>query len=115
MIAMPTSPWILLAIAIVTEVIATSSLKVSNGFTRLWPSVVVVIGYGISFYALALTMRSLPVGVIYAIWSGLGITLVTLVGWFVFKQHLSTHALIGIGLIIAGVIVMNLSPSAASH
>ncbi|MCD8505041.1 MAG: multidrug efflux SMR transporter [Burkholderiaceae bacterium] len=112
---MPTSPWILLAIAIVTEVIATSSLKVSDGFTRLWPSVVVVIGYGISFYALALTMRSLPVGVIYAIWSGLGITLVTLVGWFVFKQHLSTNALIGIGLIIVGVIVMNLSPSAATH
>ena len=112
---MPTSPWILLGIAIVTEVIATSSLKVSDGFTRLWPSVVVVIGYGISFYALALTMRSLPVGVIYAIWSGLGITLVTLVGWFVFKQHLSTHALIGIGLIIAGVIVMNLSPSGTTH
>ncbi len=112
---MPTNPWILLAIAIVTEVIATSSLKVSDGFTRLWPSVVVVIGYGISFYALALTMRTLPVGIIYAIWSGLGITLVTLVGWFLFKQQLSTHALIGIGLIIAGVIVMNLSPSAASH
>ena len=112
---MPTSPWILLAIAIVSEVIATSSLKVSDGFTRLWPSMVVVVGYGISFYALALTMRTLPVGVIYAIWSGLGITLVTLVGWFVFKQHLSTNVLIGIGLIIAGVIVMNLSPSAASH
>ena len=112
---MLTNPWVLLTIAIVTEVIATSSLKVSDGFTRLWPSVVVVIGYGISFYALALTMRNLPVGVIYAIWSGLGITLVTLVGWFVFKQHLSTNALIGIGLIIAGVIVMNLSPSAATH
>jgi small multidrug resistance pump len=112
---MPTNPWVLLAIAIVTEVIATSSLKLSDGFTRLWPSVVVVIGYGISFYALALTMRTLPVGIIYAIWSGLGITLVTLVGWFLFKQQLSIHALIGIGLIIAGVIVMNLSPSAASH
>lgn len=112
---MPNNPWVLLAIAIITEVIATSSLKVSDGFTRLWPSVVVVVGYGISFYALALTMRSLPVGVIYAIWSGLGITLVTLVGWFVFKQQLSTNALIGIGLIIAGVIVMNLSPSGAAH
>ena len=112
---MPTNPWVLLAIAIVTEVIATSSLKLSDGFTRLWPSVVVVIGYGISFYALALTMRTLPVGIIYAIWSGLGITLVTLVGWFLFKQQLSIHALIGIGLIISGVIVMNLSPSAASH
>jgi small multidrug resistance pump len=112
---MLTNPWVLLTIAIVTEVIATSSLKASDGFTRLWPSVVVVIGYGISFYALALTMRTLPVGVIYAIWSGLGITLVTLVGWFVFKQHLSTNVLVGIGLIIAGVVVMNLSPGAPSH
>lgn len=112
---MLTNPWILLAIAILTEVIATSCLKISDGFSRFWPSLVVVVGYGISFYALALTMRSLPVGVIYAIWSGLGITLVTLVGWFVFKQHLSTNVLIGIGLIIAGVIVMNLSPAAAAH
>jgi len=112
---MLTNPWILLTIAIVTEVIATSSLKASDGFTRLWPSVVVVIGYGISFYALALTMRTLPVGVIYAIWSGLGITLVTLVGWIVFKQHLSAQVLIGMGLIIAGVVVMNLSPGSPSH
>ena len=110
-----TNPWVLLTIAIVTEVIATSSLKVSDGFTRLWPSVVVVIGYGISFYALALTMRTLPVGIIYAIWSGLGITLVTLVGWFVFKQQLSLQVLIGMGLIIAGVVVMNLSPGSRSH
>lgn len=112
---MSTSPWILLTIAIVTEVIATSALKASNGFTRFWPSVVVVIGYGISFYALALTMRTLPVGVIYAIWSGLGITLVTLVGWFVFKQQLSAQVLIGMGLIIAGVVVMNLSPGSPNH
>ncbi len=110
-----TNPWVLLTIAIVTEVIATSSLKVSDGFTRLWPSVVVVIGYGISFYALALTMRTLPVGIIYAIWSGLGITLVTLVGWFVFKQQLSLQVLIGMGLIVAGVVVMNLSPGSPSH
>lgn len=112
---MLSNPWVLLTIAIVTEVIATSSLKVSDGFTKLWPSIVVVVGYGISFYALALTMRSLPIGVIYAIWSGLGITLVALVGWLVFKQTLSTHVLIGMGLIIAGVIVMNLSPSPPSH
>lgn len=112
---MLTNPWVLLTIAIVTEVIATSSLKVSDGFTKLWPSVVVVIGYGISFYALALTMRTLPVGVIYAIWSGLGITLVALVGWLVFKQTLSTNVLIGMGLIIAGVVVMNLSPGSPSH
>lgn len=104
------NPWVLLAIAILTEVIATASLKASDGFTRLIPSVVVVIGYGVSFYALALTMRSLPVGVIYAIWSGLGIVLVTLIGWFVFKQQLSMPTLLGIGLIIMGVVIMNLSP-----
>ena len=104
---MPTTPWVLLTIAIVAEVIATSSLKLSDGFTRLWPSVVVVLGYGISFYFLSVTMRSMPIGVIYAIWSGLGVVLVTLVGCLVFKQHLDLPALIGISLIIAGVVIMN--------
>jgi small multidrug resistance pump len=104
---MPNTPWVLLTVAIVAEVIATSSLKLSDGFTRLWPSVVVVLGYGISFYFLSVTMRSMPIGVIYAIWSGLGVVLVTLVGWLVFKQHLDLPALLGIGLIIAGVIIMN--------
>jgi small multidrug resistance pump len=93
------------------EVVATSSLKLSDGFTRLWPSSVVVIGYGISVYALSLTMRELPVGVIYAIWSGVGLSLVTLIGWFVFKQHLSVGGLIGIALIVAGVVVLSLSTS----
>lgn len=104
---MPNTPWVLLTIAIVAEVIATSSLKLSDGFTRLWPSVVVVAGYGVSFYFLSVTMRSIPIGVIYAIWSGLGVVLVTLVGWLVFKQHLDLPALVGISLIIAGVVIMN--------
>jgi small multidrug resistance pump len=104
---MPNTPWVLLTVAIVAEVIATSSLKLSDGFTRLWPSVVVVLGYGISFYFLSVTMRSMPIGVIYAIWSGLGVVLVTLVGWLVFKQHLDLPALVGISLIIAGVVIMN--------
>jgi small multidrug resistance pump len=104
---MPNTPWVLLTVAIVAEVIATSSLKLSDGFTRLWPSVVVVLGYRISFYFLSVTMRSMPIGVIYAIWSGLGVVLVTLVGWLVFKQHLDLPALIGISLIIAGVVIMN--------
>ena len=104
---MPTTPWVLLTIAIVAEVIATSSLKLSDGFTRLWPSVVVVAGYGVSFYFLSVTMRSMPIGVIYTILSGLGVVLVTLVGWLVFKQHLDLPALIGISLIIAGVVIMN--------
>jgi small multidrug resistance pump len=109
------NPWLLLTIAIVTEVIATASLKASDGFTRLVPSMLVVLGYGVSFYALALTMRSLPVGVIYAIWSGLGIVLVTLIGWLVFKQTLSLSTLAGMALIIAGVVVMNLASSSPSH
>lgn len=104
---MPSYTWFILGLAIVTEVIATSSLKLSDGFTRLWPSVVVVVGYGISFYCLALTMKTLPIGIIYAAWSGLGIVLVTLVGWFFFKQHLDIPALIGMALIIAGVVIMN--------
>jgi len=104
---MPNTPWVLLTVAIVAEVIATSSLKLSDGFTRLWPSMVVVLGYGISFYFLSVTMRSMPIGVIYAIWSGLGVVLVTLVGWLIFKQHLDLPALVGISLIIAGVVIMN--------
>ena len=104
---MPSYTWFILGLAIVTEVIATSSLKLSDGFTRLWPSAVVVVGYGISFYCLALTMKTLPIGIIYAAWSGLGIVLVTLVGWFFFKQHLDIPALIGMALIIAGVVIMN--------
>lgn len=109
------SPWLLLTIAIISEVIATAALKASDGFTRWVPGTLVVVGYGISFYALALTMRTLPVGVIYAIWSGLGIVLVTLIGWFVFKQQLSMTTLLGIGLIIMGVVVMNLSSNPISH
>lgn len=109
------NPWMLLSIAIVMEVIATSSLKLSDGFSRLWPSFVVVIGYSVSFYLLALTMRSLPMGVIYAIWSGVGLSLVTLVGWILFKQHLSAGALFGIALIIAGVVMLSLSTSPTSN
>lgn len=112
---MPTNPWLLLAIAIITEVIATASLKLSDGFTRWLPSILVVLGYGISFYALSLTMRTLPVGVIYAVWSGLGIVLVTLIGWIVFKQQLSWTTLSGIGLIMMGVVVMNLSKNPIGH
>lgn len=99
--------WVLLAFAIVAEVIATSALKMSDGFTRLGPSSVVVIGYGIAFVLLAFTLRTLPVGVAYAVWSGIGIALIALVGVFLFDQKLDTPALIGMGLIIAGVIVLN--------
>ena len=100
--------WILLGIAIVTEVIGTSALKSAEGFTRLLPSLMVVISYSISFYLLSLCLRSIPVGVVYAVWSGIGIVLLALIGAFFFKQTLDTPAIIGISLILAGVVVINL-------
>lgn len=106
--------WLVLGIAIVAETIATSALKSSDGFNKLVPSVIVVAGYGIAFYCLSITLRTIPVGIAYAIWSGVGIVLITLVGWTVFGQKLDAPALIGMGLIIAGVVVMNVF-STAGH
>ena len=103
--------WWFLGVAIVAEVAATSALKASEGFTRLWPSVVVLLGYGTAFYCLSLTLRSIPVGVAYAIWSGLGVVLVALLSWWLFGQKLDLAALLGMGLIVAGVLVMNLFSS----
>lgn len=99
--------WLCLGIAIVAETIATSAMKASEGFTRLAPSAVVVVGYLIAFYFLSLTLRTVPVGVAYAIWSGVGIVLITAVGWLLYGQKLDLPALLGMGLIIAGVVVMN--------
>ena len=107
--------WLYLAIAIVAEVIATSALKASEGFTRPIPAALVVVGYGIAFYMLSLTLRTIPMGVVYAIWSGAGIVLITLVGYFMFRQRLDLPALIGIGLIVAGVLVMQLFSKATAH
>jgi len=100
--------WLFLFIAIVAEVIGTSALKYSYGFTKILPSAIVIIGYGIAFYFLSLTLKSIPIGISYAIWSGLGIVLISVIGYFVFKQTLDIPAIIGIGLIILGVIVINL-------
>lgn len=101
--------------AIVCEVVATSALKASEGFTRLWPSVIVVVGYGLAFYFLSLTLRTMPVGIAYAIWSGLGIVLISAVGWLLFRQALDLPALLGIGLILTGVLVINLFSRTAGH
>ena len=101
--------WMYLAIAIVCEVIATSALKASEGFTRLVPSVVVVLGYVVAFYCLSLTLRSIAVGIVYAIWSGVGIVLISLVGWLLFGQTLSWLALLGMGLITVGVSIVNMA------
>lgn len=104
-----------LALAIVAEVIATSALKASDGFTRLGPTVVVVVGYGVAFWCLSLVLRTIPVGVAYAIWSGAGIALITLIGWVVFRQSLDAAAVLGIGLIVAGVLVLQLFSKTAVH
>ena len=107
--------WLFLLVAIVSEVIATSALKSSEGFSRFWASVIVVVGYGIAFYCLALTLRVIPMGVVYAIWSGIGIVLITLVGWFLLDQKLDLPAMLGIGLIAAGVVVMNVFSKSMGH
>lgn len=98
--------WIFLFVAILSETIATSALKMSEGFTVFLPSVLVVLGYSLSFYFLSLTLRSVPIGVAYAIWSGVGLVLVTLIGWLAFNQKLDAAAIIGISLIMLGVVVM---------
>lgn len=100
--------WLFLAIAIFCEVIATSSLKASDGFKRFWPSLLVIVSYVLSLFFMSLTLREIPVGIVYAIWSGVGIVLITLIAWIVYHQHLDLPAIIGMALIVAGVLVMNL-------
>ncbi|KAB8305198.1 MULTISPECIES: SMR family transporter [Rahnella] len=107
--------YLLLGLAIIAEVIATSSLKSSEGFTRLWPSVVTLLGYTIAIFLLSLTLKTLPTGIAYAIWSGVGIVLVSAIGWFGYGQKLDTPAMIGLGLIIAGVIVVNVFSKSVAH
>lgn len=106
--------WLLLLAAIVAEVIATSALKASQGFTRPGPTALVVAGYGLAFWLLSLTLRQIPVGIAYAAWSGLGMVLIALAGWWLYGQRLDGWALLGMALVVAGVLVMNLlSPSSA--
>ncbi|TDQ38819.1 SMR family transporter [Tepidicella xavieri] len=107
--------YLALGLAIVAEVIGTSALKASEGFTRLWPSVIVALGYATAFYFLSLVLRTIPVGIAYAIWSGLGIVLITLVAFVVYRQTIDLPGLIGMGLIVAGVVVINLFSKSAGH
>ena len=109
------SAWLYLLVAIVAEVIATSALTASQGFSRLLPSVIVVTGYAIAFYFLSLTLRSIPVGIAYAVWSGVGVVLISLAGLVLFGQRLDLPALLGIGLIVAGVLVINLFSDVSAH
>jgi len=99
--------YLFLAIAIVSEVVGTAALKASEEFTRLIPSLIVLVGYASAFYFLTLTLRTIPVGIAYAIWAGVGIVLICAVSWVLYKQTLDAPAIIGVGLIAAGVVLIN--------
>lgn len=107
--------YIYLAVAIVAEVIATSFLKQSDGFSKPLPTLIMAIGYLVAFYFLSLTLRQVPTGIAYAIWSGVGIVLIAGIAWIVQGQKLDAAAMVGMGLIIAGVIVMNVWSKTAGH
>lgn len=107
------SNWIYLILAIISEVIATSSLKSTEGFTKLWPSIIVLLGYSAAFYFLSLTLDTIPIGIVYAIWSGVGIAAIAVVSVIFFDQKLDTASYIGMGLIIAGVVVLRLYSDAS--
>ncbi len=107
--------YIFLATAIVAEVIGTTLMKYSEGFTKFWPSVATVVCYLSAFYLLAQTLASIPTGVAYAIWSGVGIILISIVGWLVNGQKLDLPAIVGLGLILAGVLVINLLSKSTAH
>ncbi len=107
--------FVYLALAIVAEVVGTTALKASEGFTRLGPSVAVVVGYGLAFYLLALVLRTVPVGIAYAIWAGLGIVLVTVAGVLLYGEKPDLPALLGIAMIIGGVAVIQLFSTVSAH
>lgn len=107
--------YIHLVIAIICETVGTSALQASQQFTRLWPSVVAVVGYGAAFYFMALALRVMPVGIVYAIWSGLGIVLIALIGFAVFDQKLDLPAIMGLALIILGILVIHLFSNSTQH
>ena len=107
--------WVYLGIAILAEVAATSALKAAEGFTRPGPSLIVVGGYVVAFYFLSLTLRTIPVGIAYAIWSGIGIFLIALIGWLLYGQALDAPAMLGLALIITGVILVNWFSKSVVH
>ncbi|GED23591.1 SMR family transporter [Halomonas sabkhae] len=107
--------YLYLALAIIAEVVATSALKASDEFSRFWPSVVVVVGYVTAFYLLTLVFRTLPVGIAYAFWAGLGIVLVTLVGMVVYGERPDLPAVLGMALIIGGVVIIQVFSSTTAH
>ncbi|GAA0303793.1 DMT family transporter [Rhodovulum strictum] len=111
---MPKS-YLFLLVAILTETLATSALQASQQFTRLLPSVIVVLGYALSFYLLSHALKTIPVGIAYAVWSGLGIVLIALIGWRVFGQRIDLPAVLGMALILAGILEIHLFSKSAAH
>ncbi|MBU0582659.1 MAG: multidrug efflux SMR transporter [Alphaproteobacteria bacterium] len=107
--------YVYLIVAILFEVVATTALKQTDGFTRLMPSLVSIAGYALAFYFLSLPLRTMPVGVVYALWCGAGIIFITAIGWVWFRQALDLPALAGMGLIMAGVVVINLFSKTIVH
>jgi small multidrug resistance pump len=107
--------YIYLAIAIIAEVAATSALKASDEFTKLVPSLIVIVGYGASFYLLTLVLRTIPVAITYAVWSGAGIVLVAIIGAILYKQIPDIPAVIGMGLIVAGISIINVYSKTITH
>jgi small multidrug resistance pump len=107
--------YLLLIAAVLMETIGTSALQASQQFSRLWPSVIVVVAYAISFYLLAMTLKFLPVGITYAIWSGFGIVFIAVIGYFVFGQKLDLPAVLGMGLILVGILVIHLFSKTVAH
>lgn len=107
--------YLYLAVAIGAEVIATTALRAAHGFTVLVPSLISIAGYVVAFYFLSLTLKTMPVGVAYALWSGVGIVIVSIAGWLIYRQVLDLPAIAGMGLIMAGVIVINLFSKTALH
>ena len=107
--------YIYLFAAVLAETIGTSALQASQQFTKLWPSLLVIVAYAISFYLLSLTLRYMPVGVMYALWSGLGILLIAIIGWLVFGQKLDLAAIIGMALIVGGIVIIQVFSKTATH
>ncbi|SMO41500.1 small multidrug resistance pump [Ruegeria faecimaris] len=107
--------YLLLLLAVVAETIGTTALQASQQFSRFWPSVLVVVGYGIAFYLMALTLKYMPVGIVYAIWSGLGIVLIAIIGFIVFGQRLDLPGIAGLSMILGGILIIHLFSGTAGH
>ncbi len=107
--------YLILLLAVIAETVGTTSLQASQQFSRFWPSVLVVVSYGIAFFLLGLTLKYMPVGIVYAIWSGLGIFLIAIIGFIVFGQRLDWPAVLGLTMILAGILVIHLFSKTAGH